>query len=124
MTTTSNLAKLGNATTGVSYSTGVFSFNIAAMNAVIVSYNTANSTNYATWDTIADNYEKLIHFISIYTKIQNLILGNDTFNVKWYSTNPLTLSYGTRGNLNSKVISLAYPFTSASDIDGDSDSLG
>lgn len=125
MTTTGNLSNQGQLSTGITFD-GVdkFTFDISEINAVITAYNAANNTSYPIWDTIEDNYEKLIHLIEVYTIIQNLVLGNDTFNVKLTSITPQSQLFGTRGSLNSRVISLAFPFNSNSDILGDTDSVG
>lgn len=125
MTTLSNLDKQGQATVGITLSnTDNFTFDISQMNAVITAYNTANSTNYPTWDNVGDNFEKFVHYLLVFCKIQNLILGNNTLNLKWISTTPGTQVWGTRGALNSRAISLAFPFTGNTDVEGDTDNLG
>lgn len=125
MTTLANLSKQGQATVGITFDgTDKFTFDISEMNAVITAYNTANGTDYPKWDTVSDNFEKFVHFFMVFVKIQNLILGNDSFNVKWTGTTPQNQLFGTRGSLNSRIISLAFPFTGGSDVDGDSDNIG
>jgi hypothetical protein len=125
MTTITNLSKQGQASSGVSFDgTDKFTFDVSEINAVITAYNAATASNYPTWDTVTDNYEKLVHFILVFSKIQNLVLGNDTFNIKWTGTTPQNQLFGTRGSLNSRILSFAFPFSSQSDVDGDSDNLG
>lgn len=125
MTSVTNLSKQGQASSGVTFdASDKFTFDISEMNAVITAYNAATASSYPTWDTVTDNYEKLIHFILVFSKIQNIVLGNDTFNIKWTGTTPQNQLFGTRGSVNSRIISLAFPFTGGSDVDGDSDNLG
>jgi hypothetical protein len=125
MTTLANLSKQGQPSSGVTFNgNDQFSFNITQMNAVIADYNAANNTSYPQWDSVADNYEKLIHFIAIYSILQNLALGNDTFNIRFAGATPQNQLFGTRGSLNSRIISLAFPFSSGNDVVGDSDNLG
>lgn len=124
MTTITNLSKQGQASIGITLSTDQFTFDISEMNAVITAYNTANSTNYPIWDTVSDNFEKFVHFLMVFSYIQNLILGNNTYNIKLTSITPSNQVYGSRGSLNSRAITLAFPFSGSNEVIGDSDNLG
>lgn len=124
MTTTTNLYKGTAPNTGVSFSGDQFTFDISDMNAVITAYNTANSTNFPLFDTAADNFEKFCHFLDVYKYIQSLALGNNSFNIKFVSIVASSQTFGTRGSLNSRLFNFGYPFTSSSDVLGDSDNLG
>ena len=125
MTLLANLSNQGTGNTGVTFNgVEIFNLNITQMNAVISAYNAANSTNYPIWDSVEDNFEKLIHFIHVYCAVQNSALGNDTFNLKIVSASGGSQLYGIRNSLNSKQISIAFPFTSDSNVLGDSDEVG
>lgn len=125
MTTLANLSKQGQASIGITLTnTDNFTFDISVMNAVIAAYNTANGTTYPTWDNVTDDFEKFVHYLEIFAIVQNLALGNNTFNLKWISTTPSNQVFGTRGSLNARAISLARPFSGSADIHGDTDNLG
>jgi hypothetical protein len=121
---TTNLYKGTEVSTGISYLAGVFSCDIALMNAVVDEYNTTNGTDYPLWDTVSDNFERFMQFLLIYSNIQNLSLGNDTFNLKIGNITASNSVYGTRGSLNSRSISINFPFSNQSQVWGDTDNLG
>ena len=125
MTTLANLDDQGTGQSGVTWDTiDKFTFDISEMNGVVSAFNTANSTNYATYDTAEDNFEKLIHFVLVFCKIQNLILTNDSFNIKWTTTSPQTQTMGTRGSLSGRALTFFFPFSNEDDVEGDPDNLG
>ena len=124
MTTTSSLWKGTKVTTGINLVGDVFSFDISAMNDIITEYNNINGTNYPLFDTVVDDFEKFCHYLDVFKYVQNLALSNNTFNIKLISIVAGSQVYGTRGSLNSRQFNFSYPFTSSSDVLGDSDNLG
>lgn len=124
MTTLSNLYKGSAANTGIILAGDQFTFDISNMNDVVTAYNTANGTNFPLWNSVTDDFEKFCHFLDTYKYIQSLALGNNTFNIKSISITAGQQTFGSRGAINSRSFNFAYPFSSNSDVLGDSDNLG
>lgn len=101
-----------------------FDVDITAVNAAITAYNTANSTDYPIWDTVTDDYEKLIQVLLVHARIMELTSNLDTFNLRITGNSSNNQTFGARGSIPSKQVQVSIAANNQASIWLDPDNAG
>ena len=105
------------------FSGGVLTLNFSEIIAEIQALNTKLGKNLPVLDTIDDNFEKLFHCLLILIKLREIDNDNKGFNIK-IATVQVGSGNWNGETKNQRTYPIRFPFSSDSDVYGDSDNVG